>query len=80
MYICIIFIIKMYESRLSYVIWLLEELMHRIESTADVYIMYDIACTLVQHLKAKNGEHLLEHIKFALPSFHAFGHSAACQV
>ena len=39
--------------RLSYVVWMLEELIHKIPSSADVCIMYDIACTLVQHLKGK---------------------------
>ena len=49
--------------------------MHSIPSDIDVYVMYDIACTLARHLKAsKNGDHLLERFKFALPSFHAFGH------
>ena len=67
--------------RLSYVVWLLEELVHSIPSDIDVYVMYDIACTLAQHLKAsKNGDHLLERFKFVLPSFNAFGHNAACQV
>ena len=32
--------------RLSYVVWMLEELVHRIPSTVDVYVMYDIACSL----------------------------------
>ena len=31
--------------RLSYVVWMLEELIHKIPSSADVCIMYDIACT-----------------------------------
>ena len=66
--------------RLSYVIWVLEELVHRIPPAADVYVMYDIACTLVQHLKGRNVEHLLKRIQFALPSFHAYGHNATCQV
>ena len=39
--------------RLSYVIWVLEELVHHIPPAADVYVMYDIACTLVQHLKVE---------------------------
>ena len=66
--------------RLSYVIWVLEELVHRIPPAADVDVMYDIACTLVQHLKGRNVEHLLKRIQFALPSFHAYGHNATCQV
>ena len=44
-------------------------------------VMYDIACTLVQHLRSsKNGAYLLDRVRFSLPSFHAFGHNAACQV
>ena len=44
-------------------------------------MMYDIACILVQHLRAsEDGDYLLDRIKFALPSFHAYGHNAACQV
>lgn len=66
--------------RLSYVVWMLEELIHKIPSSADVCIMYDIACTLVQHLKGKRAAHLLERFQFALPAFHAYGHNAACQV
>ncbi len=43
--------------------------------------MYDICCMLLQHLKnSKDGSALLDRIKFALPSFHAHGHKAACQV
>ena len=39
--------------RLSYVAWILGELIPKIQCGADVYIMYDIACTLVQHLKGR---------------------------
>ena len=55
-------------------------LIHKIPSSADVCIMYDIACTLVQHLKGKRAAYLLERFQFALPAFHAYGHNAACQV
>ena len=34
--------------------------MHCIPPAADVYMMYDIASTLVQHLKGRNVEHLLK--------------------
>ena len=61
--------------------WLLEELVHRIPTSVDMNVMYDIACTLVQHLRSsKNGAYLLDRVRFSLPSFHAFGHNAACQV
>lgn len=67
--------------RLSYVVWMLEELANRIPSGVHAYVMYDVACTLVQHLRGlTGGKHLLECFKFALPSFHAFGHNASCQV
>ena len=61
--------------------WLLEELVHRIPTSVDMNVMYDIACTLVQHHRSsKNGAYLLDRVRFSLPSFHAFGHNAACQV
>ena len=50
-----------------HVIWVLEELVHRIPPAADVYVMYDIACTLVQHLKGRNVEHLLKRISLLFP-------------
>lgn len=67
-------------SRLAYGIWLMHEVSQRIPSSVKVYMMYDIACTLVKHLNAENDAFLLERWKFALPSFHAYGHNAACQV
>ena len=61
--------------------WLLEELAQRISEEVDVYIMYDVACNVARHLNAnRNGTQLLDRVKFALPSFHAFGHNASCQV
>ena len=36
---------------------------------------------LVKHLKTVNaGGHLLETLKFVVPSFHAYGHNAVGQV
>ena len=49
-------------------VWMLEELIHKIPSSADVCIMYDIACTLVQHLKGKRAAHLLERFLHYLHS------------
>ena len=58
----------------------MEELHQHVSSDTKLYVMYDIACNLVSHLKSRGNEALLlEHIKYALPSFHAYGHSAACQ-
>ena len=48
--------------------WLLEELVHRIPTFVDMNVMYDIACTLVQHLRSsKNGAYLLDRVRFSLP-------------
>ena len=56
--------------RLSYVVWLLDELEQCIPSEMDVYIMYDVACTLVQYLKANSSDtHLLERLNLL---FHHF--------
>ncbi len=67
--------------RLSYIVWLLQELVQRIPANVHLKVMYDIACILVQHLRASGSDrHLLYRITFALPSFHAYGHNAACQV
>ena len=55
--------------------------MHRIPRDVEWNVMYDVACTLVRHLKTSDDrEYLLDRIKFSLPSFHAFGHNAACKV
>lgn len=42
--------------------------------------MYDVACSLVKHLKGNEHRYLLDRMRFALPSFHAYGHNAPCQV
>lgn len=67
--------------RLSYGVWLMQEMSQQISPDIQLYMMYDVACTLVKHLKlTKDGSYLLDRWKFALPSFHAYGHNAACQV
>jgi len=45
--------------RLSYIVWLLEDFIQRISASIDVHVMYDIACTLVQHLKTTRGDSTL---------------------
>ena len=46
--------------RLSYIVWLLQELVQRIPANVHLKVMYDIACILVQHLRASgSGRHLL---------------------
>ena len=42
--------------------------------------MIIIACNMVRHLKSSEGKYLLDRMKFCIPSFHAYGHNAACQV
>ena len=60
---------------------MLQELVERLPSDLDVYVIYDVACNLVCHLKASvDGNYLLECLKFAIPAFHAYGHNALCQV
>ncbi len=54
--------------------------MQRVAASVDMNIMYDISCTLVRHLKASKNKILLDRVKFSIPSFHAYGHNAACQV
>ena len=55
--------------------------MERLPSDLEVYVMYDVACNLVRHLRAKeDGQYLLQCLKFAIPAFHAHGHNAPCQV
>ena len=57
------------------------ELSQHVSSNITLYIMYDVPCNLVWHLKASgDGGHLLDCMKFALPSFHAYGHNAPCQM
>ena len=67
--------------RLSYGVWLLQEISQHTPANVTMYIMYDIACTLAKHLK-RNEDHNdpLKRMILALPSFHAYGHNAACQV
>ena len=44
-------------------------------------IKYDIACSLMKYLaNSPGGRCLLDEVTFAIPSFHAYGHKADCQV
>ena len=55
--------------------------MEKIPDDVTVHLMYDIACMLVRHLKSSDdGRILLDKVKFSIPSFHAYGHNAPCQV
>ena len=35
---------------------------------------------LVRHLKSVSENEYLERVKFSIPSFHAYGHNAQCQI
>lgn len=79
-YLCrYILILMTFLIRLAYGVWLIEELTSQFPEAINPCVMYDVACSLVAHLK-KNDNQLLEKVTFALPSFHAYGHKPACQV
>jgi len=47
--------------RLSYAVCLIDDLIKRHEHT-EVYIMYDVACTLQKHLKVSKGHNLIPYL------------------
>jgi len=55
--ICLIII----PHRLSYAVCLIDDLIKRHEHT-EVYIMYDVACTLQKHLKVSKGHNLTPYL------------------
>lgn len=67
--------------RLSYGVWLIEQLLQDTSENVKTYMMYDIACKLVSHLKASGSYSAgSDRLNLVIPSFHAYGHSADCQV
>ena len=55
------FTVQWFVFRLSYVVWLLEELIHHIPRDVEWNVVYDVACTLVRHLKTSDDrEYLLD--------------------
>ncbi len=54
--------------------------MEKVSDDVTVHLMYDIACMLVRHLKTSAEGFALDKVKFSVPSFHAYGHNAPCQV
>lgn len=69
-------------ERLAYPVWILNDLLNDLDETSgiDVYMLYDIACLLESHLQVQGQQHILEHVKFAIPIFHSYGHKANCQI
>ena len=45
-------------GRIAYDVWLLDQITQRKPADVELNVMYDIACTLVLHLKAKYGFHI----------------------
>lgn len=66
-------------ERLSYAVYLIDKLLDKHHDT-EVYIMYDVACTLKKYLKHSGREDILKRIILCLPAFHSYGHKASCQV
>ena len=66
-------------DRLSYGVCLLNTIVDSNPENVKLYIMYDIACMMVQHLKVQDSG-LLQKITLLIPSFHAYGHKPSCQV
>ncbi|XP_052096717.1 uncharacterized protein LOC127731911 [Mytilus californianus] len=69
-------------ERLGYSVYLLRKLLEeeRSDDKDQLYIMYDIACSLESHLKKQNDQSILDKTQFSIPIFHCYGHKMACQV
>jgi hypothetical protein len=65
-------------------VWLIEELLDHVKqhekSPTDVFVLYDIACSLYKHLQYHGQKGMLEKIHLSLPIFHSYGHKASCQI
>lgn len=46
-------VVYLYIHRLTYAVWLLDEIVDRQSDDIKLYLMYDVACNLVRHLKVK---------------------------
>ncbi|XP_065893420.1 uncharacterized protein [Dysidea avara] len=66
-------------ERISYCVYLLEKLKD-LYPNHSIQLMYDISCLLVKHLVANKRTDLLEGFEFAIPVFHAYGHTSQCQI
>jgi hypothetical protein len=71
-------------ERLAYSVWIIDQLIDRhspeCNKSLEVYVMYDIACTLKKYLEGHGRSDILEKVHLSLPTFHAYGHKASCQV
>lgn len=69
-------------ERLAYPVFILNDLLDEFDKTPGiaVHMLYDIACLLESHLQAQGQLQILEHIKFAIPIFHCYGHKSDCQI
>ncbi|XP_065063363.1 uncharacterized protein LOC135689928 isoform X2 [Rhopilema esculentum] len=68
-------------ERLGYSVYLIQNILDTIDTLKiSINISYDIACKLSSHLRNLGRQDLLEKITLILPSFHAYAHSAPCQI
>ncbi|KAH3702988.1 hypothetical protein DPMN_078016 [Dreissena polymorpha] len=56
-------------ERLGYSVFLLNKLLEEEGEHGKLYLMYDIACSLHQHLKKNQQNAVLERTRFAIPMF-----------
>ncbi|XP_028392622.1 uncharacterized protein LOC114517161 [Dendronephthya gigantea] len=67
-------------ERIAYSVHELERVIRTSDENCKIRMTYDIACTLVAHLKKNSRQDILDRIGFAIPIFHCYGHKSSCQV
>ncbi|XP_019617792.1 PREDICTED: uncharacterized protein LOC109465093 isoform X2 [Branchiostoma belcheri] len=72
-------------ERLGYPVFLIKELLKQAQdNNLQLRVIYDIACVLKSHLQVPRSgnaqENLSQHLQFAIPSFHIYGHKTHCQI
>ncbi|KAJ7351809.1 hypothetical protein OS493_035534 [Desmophyllum pertusum] len=67
---------------LAYPVWILNDLLDEIPEVSGIaiHMLYDIACLLERHLQVHEQERIIQHVNFAIPIFHCYGHKAYCQI
>ncbi|XP_072022471.1 uncharacterized protein [Amphiura filiformis] len=66
-------------ERYAYPILLIKKLIED-NPSSELVIVYDIACKIHSHLLKTKQADIAEAVELVLPCWHAYGHSAACQV
>lgn len=68
-------------ERLAYPVWMLEHIIQKhSHHDSEIFVMYDIACSLFRHLQAHSRLDILGSLSLCLPTFHSYGHKVACQI